>query len=107
MKTFRVSSMRKNVVVGLALAVILAASALVFAYNMCFFANGVSVSFRNTKGDGIVHFQNQSDVDANVPHIIYFQDGSQAGPINTYVPARQSKTDLYPRQHIRNVEQCW
>ena len=92
----------KRRIILVVLAMLFIASALVFAYDYCFFANGVSVSNDNYN----VYFKNESDQGANVPHIVYFQDDTSVGPKNTYVPANSSKRDNYSKK-IKNVQQCW
>jgi len=100
--------MKKRTVVLVALAMFFVASAIVFAYDFCFFADGVSVSFTNPsdRAASFVKFNNESDEGRSVPHIVHFEDGSKVGPKNTYVPAKSTKSDEYSKK-IKNVEQCW
>jgi flagellar basal body-associated protein FliL len=92
----------KKRIIFIILAMLFIASTVVFAYNFCFFANGVSVSVQEKS----VFFKNESDEGANVPHMVYFEDGTSVGPKNTYVPAKSSKTDNYSKK-IKDVQQCW
>jgi len=106
MKTLSVSPIRNNVVVGLALAVILAASALVFANTsdnsdvFCFFENGVYVTFRNNTWAKLytVDLKNMSNFDSNVPYIVDFEDGTKTGPINFAIPAGDVRSFKYDKR---------
>ena len=98
--------MNKRIVFLVALVMLVVASAVVFA-EVCYFSNGVTVSYSNSRTNGnFAIFTNEVAEGRDVPHYVEFTDGTKTQKQNQYVPANTVRKVPYSKT-IKAVVQCW
>jgi hypothetical protein len=88
--------------VSILLILLVFSIAVVSAYDVCFFTDGVTIS----KDGNLVVFENKADSYRTVYYTVVFTDGTKAEYEQYTVSAGKTERKAYSKQ-IRSVDPCW